>query len=31
LLRLSYQQLQHRVENLERRVQTIEQHLGLSA
>lgn len=31
LLRLSYQQLHQRVENLERRVQTIEQHLGLSA
>jgi uncharacterized protein YlxP (DUF503 family) len=30
LLRLSYQQLQHRVESLEQRVQIIERHLGLS-
>lgn len=31
LIRLSYDQLHQRVEGLERRIQVIEQHLGLSA
>ncbi len=30
MLQLSYHQLQERVENLERRLQTVEQHLGLA-
>ncbi|CAE6732959.1 MULTISPECIES: hypothetical protein [Nitrospira] len=30
MLQLSYHQLQERVESLERRLQTVEQHLGLS-